>query len=450
MTKSTVIIPVFNQAALTKQCLETILGREDCEVIVVNDASTDGTAKLLAGFDDRITVITHRKNCGFAKSCNEGAAAARTKYLVFLNNDTIPQPAWLEGLEHYADTHPRVSVVGSKLLYPVNTIQHAGVVICQDRYPRHIYTGFPADHPAVNRSRRFQIVTAACMLVRRKIFAAAGGFDVRFRNGFEDVDFCLRLGERNHEVHYCAQSVVQHFESVSPGRFKHDKDNVALYRERWLPRVQPDDFRYYMEDGLLSVSYEGTFPIHLEVSPELAILSGDARQRESEKLLAARARQVADLTRQNTRLALELGKQGNDSPELRYQELRQHIREMVLQQVPMGATVLVVSKGDSALLDFPGRRGWHFPQTERGTYAGHHPASSTQAIAHLETLRAKGGDYLLIPATSRWWLDYYPQFRQHLDARAVRLGCTDDNCLIYALNQGPKPEKKNVRTQVTT
>ena len=329
MTRSTVIIPVFNQAALTKQCLESILGREDCEVIVVNDGSTDGTAKLLAGFGDRITVITHRKNCGFAKSCNEGAATARTPHLVFLNNDTIPQPGWLEGLEEYADTHPRASVVGSKLLYPVNTIQHAGVVICQDRYPRHIYSGFPADHPAVNRSRRFQIVTAACMLVRRKIFAAAGGFDRKFRNGFEDVDFCLRLGDRGHEIHYCAQSVVQHFESVSPGRFKRDKYNVALYRQRWLPRVQPDDFRYYLEDGLVKVGYEGTFPIHLDVSPELAVLNPEARRKEAEKLLAARARQVADLTRQNTRLALELGEQGNDSPELRYQELRQQIRETV-------------------------------------------------------------------------------------------------------------------------
>jgi GT2 family glycosyltransferase len=450
LTKSTVIIPVFDQAALTKQCLETILGREDCEVIVVNDRSTDGTAELLADFGARIKVITHRHNSGFAKSCNDGAAAARTKYLVFLNNDTIPQPGWLLGLEHYADQHPRATVVGAKLLYPVNTIQHAGVVICQDRYPRHIYSGFPGNHPAVNKSRRFQIVTAACMLVRRKIFEVAGGFDMKFRNGFEDVDLCLRLGERGHEIHYCAQSVVQHLESVSPGRFKRDKDNVALYRERWLPHVQPDDIRYYLEDGLLKVSYEGTFPIQLEVSPELAVLNTDARENEAETLLAARARQVADLTRQNTCLALELGRQGNDSPELRYQELQQHIRETVLQQVPAGATVLVASKGDGNLLDFPGRRGWHFPQTERGTYAGHHPANSTQAIAHLETMRARGAEYLLIPATSHWWLDHYTDFRQYLNAHATLLAGPENTCLIYELKQTAQPKTRNARTQVTT
>src|SRR5262245_5461843 len=142
MRKSTVIIPVFNQASLTAQCLQTILGRETCEVIVVDDASTDATPKTLADFGDRITVVKHRANSGFASSCNDGAAAASGNYLVFLNNDTIPQPGWLELLVQYADDHPEAAVVGARLLYPNETIQHAGVVICQDHYPRHIYTGF--------------------------------------------------------------------------------------------------------------------------------------------------------------------------------------------------------------------------------------------------------------------------------------------------------------------
>jgi hypothetical protein len=59
---------------------------------------------------------------------------------------------------------------------------------------------------------------------------------------------------------------VHHFESVSPGRFKSDRDNIALYRKRWIESVQPDDLRYYIADGLLGLSYEGTFPIHLRVS----------------------------------------------------------------------------------------------------------------------------------------------------------------------------------------
>src|SRR6202040_3852687 len=89
--------------------------------------------------------------------------------------------------------------------------------ICQDRYPRHVYTGFPADHPAVETARRFQIVTAACALMRREAFTLAGGFDTSFANGYEDVDLCLRLGELGYEVHYCPRSVVYHLESITRG-----------------------------------------------------------------------------------------------------------------------------------------------------------------------------------------------------------------------------------------
>ena len=153
--RTTVIIPVFNQAALTRQCLEAVwqtAGR-DVAIVVVDDASTDDTPRLLSDYGDRLRVVTHQHNSGFARSCNDGAAAAAGDYLLFLNNDTIPQPGWLKALIRYVEAHPKAAVVGSKLLYPNNTIQHAGVVICQDRYPRHIYTGFPADHPAASKSR---------------------------------------------------------------------------------------------------------------------------------------------------------------------------------------------------------------------------------------------------------------------------------------------------------
>jgi GT2 family glycosyltransferase/glycosyltransferase involved in cell wall biosynthesis len=440
MIKSTVIVPVFNQAALTTQCLETILEREECNVIVVNDASTDQTVELLTSFGDQISVVTHRKNSGFARSCNDGAALAETRYVVFLNNDTIPQPGWLKQLERYADTHPRAAVVGSKLVYPVNTIQHAGVVVCQDRYPRHIYSGFPSDHPAVNKSRRFQIVTGACMLVRRRVFNTAGGFDTGFRNGFEDVDFCLRLGRDGHEVHYCADSLLQHLESVSPNRFKHDQRNVERYRARWLNRVQPDDFHYYMDDGLLQLSYEGRYPITFELSPSLACVDTVTRQAALERALQLRSREIAELQRENTRLSLDLGRCATDSPELSYKWLCGQVRELAQKVLPLGATVLVVSKGDSSLLEISGCTGWHFPQNERGTYAGYYPADSAAAIAHLEALRAKGAQYLLVPRTAFWWFSHYAALREHLEAHYRIAHIREDLFVIFALD---KPTAKN-------
>jgi len=452
MQRSTsIVIPVFNQAAVTARCLCTLLGRDDREIIVVDDASTDSTRQVLDGFGDQIKVVRHENNRGFASACNDGAAAASaSEYVVFLNNDTLPQPGWLESLVRYADEHRQAAVVGARLLFPNKTIQHAGVVICQDRYPRHIYTGFPSEHPSVKKSRRFQIVTAACMLVRRAIFEEAGGFDTAFRNGFEDVDLCLRLGERGHEVHYCAGSVVQHLESVSPGRFRNDHDNVTRYRQRWFDRVRPDDIDYYVQDELLRLNYEGRFPIDIEVSPLLAAIDSGARNSDLERVLQERSREVADLQRENTRLSLELGKRAEDSPELRYQKMRRQIREAVQEVVPAGATVLVISKGDGALLELPGCRAWHFPQSARGAYAGHHPANSAEAIAHLEALSAKGGEYLLIPATSCWWLGHYAGFQRYLDAHGLLLGGASDTCLIYGLSKNANPKVKNVHKQVTT
>src|SRR6185295_9859186 len=131
---------------------------------------------------EAVRTLRRDHNGGFAVACNDGAAAARGELLVFLNNDTEPRPGWLDALVEHADAHAEAAAVGAKLLFPDDTVQHAGVVICQDGRPRHLYAGFPADHPAVEKPRAFQAVTAACMLVRRDAFDRAGGFDQDFRN----------------------------------------------------------------------------------------------------------------------------------------------------------------------------------------------------------------------------------------------------------------------------
>lgn len=303
-----IVIPVYNRASLTRQCLHalqsTLSPESRCEVIVVDDGSTDLTRDLLVGHADSIRAITHAENAGFATACNDGASAAVGDYLIFLNNDTIPRAGWLEALLAYIDLHHRAAAVGAKLLFPNGTIQHAGVAICQDRYPRHIYVGFPGEHPAVNQSRRFQAVTAGCMLVRRETFKAVGGFDPAFINGFEDVDFCLRLGAQGQEIHYCHESELYHFESVSEGRFTHVEHNTELYRRRWRDHVVPDDLRYYVEDGLLSVSYKGRYPLRIAASPLLAAVSGEQKTETEvvDRLLDWRSRQVQELLSENLRL----------------------------------------------------------------------------------------------------------------------------------------------------
>jgi glycosyltransferase involved in cell wall biosynthesis/SAM-dependent methyltransferase len=108
------------------------------------------------------------------------------------------------------------------------------------------------------------------------------------------------------------------------------------------------------------------------------------------------------------------------------------IRDVVRTSTPRKATVLVVSKGDEELLNLPDRAAWHFPRDEDGGYAGHYPADSGAAVAHLEELRARGAQFLLFPNAAFWWLEHYKGFRQHLDGRYQRVW-SDERCVLYRL-----------------
>ena len=125
----------------------------------------------------------------------------------------------------------------------------------------------------------------------------------------------------------------------------------------------------------------------------------------------------------------------------KYQQLIRRIRETVRSALPPDSTVLVVSKGDDELLQLDGQRGWHFPQTEDGAYAGYYPANSAEAIAHLEKLRSKGGEFLLLPSTALWWLEHYGEFKQHLGACYQRIW-GDEICVMYQLSE---PKLRAVR-----
>jgi hypothetical protein len=116
------------------------------------------------------------------------------------------------------------------------------------------------------------------------------------------------------------------------------------------------------------------------------------------------------------------------------QELARRIRQVVEGSLPHDASVLVVSKGDEELVSLNGRTACHFPQFDTGDYAGHHPADSVEAIDQLETLRARGGEYLVFPSTAFWWLEYYGDFRHHLDTRYRRV-CENEHCIIFHLTQ---------------
>jgi GT2 family glycosyltransferase/SAM-dependent methyltransferase len=307
MKSVAVILPVRNKLALTRQCLEGLVAafgdRDDVELIVVDDGSTDDTSMYLE--EASVHAVRHKKSQGFSVSCNDGARATseESQYLVFLNNDTIGEDGWLDALVSYAEVNTLAAIVGARLLYENGTIQHAGFVFGADLVPRHVYRGFPGNHPAVSRPRLFQAVTAACMLVRRSAFEEIGGFDTGFVNGFEDVDLCLRAAEHGGETHYCPESVLVHLEAATRRDHPdHFRPNVERFLDRWGERVRRDDLEIYAEDGLLRLVPGDLYPLDLQVDPLLAtVTAGDVYE-----LLGERARQAFDLLKENAALRVRL------------------------------------------------------------------------------------------------------------------------------------------------
>ena len=220
-----IIIPVFNGLDYTRNCIEALFTDESnstFELIVVDNGSSDGTEKYLASLQDRIILLSPGENLGFSKANNLAAHHARGKYLVLLNNDTIPQSGWLDCMVETIEKNPEVGVVGAKLLYPLNRlVQHAGVVFNNEGKPYHLYEGFPEEHPAVNKVREFRAVTGACMLIGAGLFREFGGFNEVFINGFEDLDLCFRIRESGYKVVYEPRSVVLHYAEQTNGRHDH-------------------------------------------------------------------------------------------------------------------------------------------------------------------------------------------------------------------------------------
>jgi GT2 family glycosyltransferase len=251
-----IIIPAFNRTAFTRACLlaiERSVPAEQCphEVIVVDNGSTDETPQVLSAWSRsraNARVASVGQNLGFARACNEGARLARGHYLLFMNNDTLPTPGWLQKMLRLAESEAQVGIVGSKLLFPNGRIQHIGVVFDQNKNPRHIYRGLSSDIPPAKTSREYQAATGACLLVARDLYQVVGGMDEGYENSYEDVDLCMKVRARGYRVLVCADSVVYHFESMSEGRRASDFRNQALFKARWGNDVQSDADRWYSLD----------------------------------------------------------------------------------------------------------------------------------------------------------------------------------------------------------
>ncbi len=258
-----VVIPVFNKLELTRLCIESILrysAQASFEIILVDNGSTDRTREWLKkqAAAGRLKAILNQQNLGFSRGCNVGAEASSGRYILFLNNDMEVTPNWLDPMVTTLDNDPAVGITGAKLLFPDNTIQHAGVALVQNEDPKveslsgeHIAYQKPVNYPDASQARYLQIVTGAALMIRWEIFSDLAGFSSDYWNGNEDVDLCLRAGEAGWKVVYRPESVIIHYESQSgPERWTHVRENVRLFNKTWKGRAKADMFRTTDKEAL--------------------------------------------------------------------------------------------------------------------------------------------------------------------------------------------------------
>ncbi|HVP38450.1 MAG TPA: glycosyltransferase, partial [Candidatus Saccharimonadales bacterium] len=224
---ASILMVCHNHLDHTRACLERlaeVTPAELYELVVVDNGSTDGTrawlerrrAELPPG---RLTVVPSDTNLGFVDGNNLAAQHSRGAYLVFLNNDTLPAPGWLEALLELPRTDPSVGAVGAKLLNADGTLQEAGGILFSDGTGCNYGRGSDPEHPEFQYVREVDYGSGACLLVRAELFRQLGGFDRRFAPAyFEDADLCFAVRRAGLRVVYQPGAVVVHFEGVTAGR----------------------------------------------------------------------------------------------------------------------------------------------------------------------------------------------------------------------------------------
>jgi GT2 family glycosyltransferase len=242
-----IIVPVFNQFSMTERCLETLAVSTAVrhELIVVDNASTDETPAYLAALQRilpaladtalerpagrpnpwlrnaplALGVITNPANRGFVEACNQAAAEASGRYLCFLNNDTEPQPGWLEAMVAVIEGDASVGAVGAKLLFPDGTIQEAGAIVYRDGSAIHYSRGMGRYEPAACYRREVDYCSGAALLVPKALFHELGGFDTRYAPAYyEDTDLCFSIRQKGRKVVYQPHAEVIHHEGGTAGR----------------------------------------------------------------------------------------------------------------------------------------------------------------------------------------------------------------------------------------
>lgn len=229
-----ILIPNKDSVKVLKRCIDSVEGLthyRNFEIIIIENNSVEEETftfyeQAVAQYDN-IRVVTWQGEFNYSAINNFGARDAQGDFILLLNNDVeVIEPKWLESMLAICQ-RPEVGVVGAKLLYPDDTVQHAGVImvkcqsIAEEASPGHAFWNLDRDDPGYMRRaslvQDLSAVTGACLMTKRSVFVELGGLNEEFVVAFNDVDYCLRVRELDKLVVYTPDALLYHHESFSRG-----------------------------------------------------------------------------------------------------------------------------------------------------------------------------------------------------------------------------------------
>ncbi|MEP6699109.1 MAG: glycosyltransferase family 2 protein [Verrucomicrobiota bacterium] len=247
--KISIIIPVRDRVGLLERCLASLTSKTTYvpyEIVIVdNDSRSAEAQEYFAGSPHR--VLRYSGPFNYSAINNFAVAQTDSPWLLFLNNDTeVIEGEWLTIMAEHLQ-RDEVGAVGARLLYPDDTVQHAGIVVGVGGIAEHAFRGLPAEAPGVCRqlqvTRNYSAVTGACLLTRRAVFDEVDGFDEeRLPVTFSDVDLCLKMRRAGYLIVYTPFAKLYHHESGTRRRTVEPLETEVM-RQRW-PEVLACDPYY--------------------------------------------------------------------------------------------------------------------------------------------------------------------------------------------------------------
>lgn len=253
-----IIIPTRDLGDILDRCLQSIFEKStypNYEVVLIDNGSEDiETLTIITEWQQR---EPERFSCypldipfNYSTINNIAVSKARGDYLLFLNNDVeVITPDWIEAMVEQVQ-RPSIGAVGSLLLYPDHTVQHAGVVLGIGGVAGHSHKYFPINHPGYFSQlvsvNNYSAVTAACLMCRRTVFEQAGGFDESLAVAFNDVDLCLKIKQLGYENVYLPHVVLYHHESKSRGiedtlqKQRRFRQEIEVIQRKWEDLLEQD------------------------------------------------------------------------------------------------------------------------------------------------------------------------------------------------------------------